>query len=77
MVGLKSTKRISAAVGTTVAAPSCWLPRPARRVTFNETNGTGFVGKGDVQVAFGWNNKQLQTNATACRSPSLRTPPRR
>jgi hypothetical protein len=27
-------------------------------------NGTGFVGKGDVQLAFGWNNKQLQDNAS-------------
>jgi hypothetical protein len=26
-------------------------------------DGTGFVGKGDVQTAFGWNNKQLQDNA--------------
>ena len=27
------------------------------------TDGTGFVGKGDVQDAFGWNNAQLQANA--------------
>lgn len=33
-------------------------------VTFNPTNGTGFVGKGDVQLAFGWNNSQLQANAS-------------
>jgi hypothetical protein len=26
-------------------------------------DGTGFVGKGDVQSAFGWNNAQLQANA--------------
>ena len=64
MVGLKSTKRISAAVGTTVAATLMLAPAASAAVTFNETNGTGFVGKGDVQVAFGWNNKQLQTNAT-------------
>src|SRR5918999_3996182 len=32
-------------------------------VTFDPTTGQGFVGKGDVQLAFGWNNKQLQTNA--------------
>lgn len=25
-------------------------------------DGTGFVGKGDVQLAYGWNNKQLQSN---------------
>jgi hypothetical protein len=32
-------------------------------VTFDATTGTGFVGKGDVQLAFGWNNAQLQSNA--------------
>jgi hypothetical protein len=32
-------------------------------VTFDPETGTGFVGKGDVQTAFGWNNKQLQQNA--------------
>ncbi len=34
-------------------------------VTFDSATGTGFVGKGDVQLAFGWNNKQLQNNANA------------
>jgi hypothetical protein len=33
-------------------------------VTFDPATGTGFVGKGDVQLAFGWNNNQLQTNAS-------------
>jgi hypothetical protein len=32
-------------------------------VTFDSATGTGFVGKGDVQLAYGWNNKQLQDNA--------------
>lgn len=32
-------------------------------VTFDAATGTGFVGKGDVQDAFGWNNAELQTNA--------------
>jgi hypothetical protein len=32
-------------------------------VTFNRSTGTGFVGKGDVQLAFGWNNAQLQNNS--------------
>jgi hypothetical protein len=31
-------------------------------VTFNPSTGTGFVGKGDVQLAFGWNNAQAQNN---------------
>ena len=33
-------------------------------VTFNPATGTGFVGKGDVQLAFGWNNQALQANAS-------------
>ena len=33
-------------------------------VTFDPFTGTGFVGKGDVQDAFGWNNAQLQANAS-------------
>lgn len=34
-------------------------------VTFDAETGTGFVGKGDVQLAFGWNNKAAQDNANA------------
>ena len=37
----------------------------AASVTFDPATGTGFVGKGDVQSAFGWNNPQLQANAGA------------
>jgi len=33
-------------------------------VTVNN-DGSGFVGKGDVQAAFGWNNAQFQRNAAA------------
>lgn len=29
-----------------------------------DARGTGFVGKGDVQSAFGWNNAQFQANAS-------------
>jgi hypothetical protein len=32
-------------------------------VTFDPAEGTGFVGKGDVQEVYGWNNKALQDNA--------------
>jgi len=32
-------------------------------VTFDPNTG-GFVGKGDVQLAFGWNNAKLQQNAS-------------
>ena len=32
-------------------------------VSFSPESGTGFVGKGDVQLAFGWNNEGLQSAA--------------
>jgi len=32
--------------------------------SFDPDTGTGFVGKGDVQLAYGWNNAQLQNNAS-------------
>ncbi|MBS8265414.1 hypothetical protein DYI25_13380 [Mesobacillus boroniphilus] len=32
-------------------------------VTYDSATGTGFVGKGDVQLALGWNNAQLQKEA--------------
>ena len=63
MIGLKSTNRITATIAVT-AATLLLAPAASAAVTFSETNGTGFVGKGDVQVAFSWNNKQLQANAT-------------
>jgi hypothetical protein len=45
------------AVAVLLAAVSVWAS-----VTFNPVTGTGFVGKGDVQSAFGWNNAQAQAN---------------
>jgi hypothetical protein len=32
--------------------------------TFDPATGTGFVGKGDVQLIYSWNNTQLQNNAS-------------
>jgi hypothetical protein len=37
--------------------------RPTLSVTVDPSTGGGFVGKGDVQLVFGWNNKALQDNA--------------
>jgi hypothetical protein len=34
-------------------------------VRFDAETGTGFVGKGDVQLVFGWNNRALQDNVDA------------
>ena len=44
--------------GPAVAAIAC-----AALASVSVFNGVGFVGKGDVQTAFGWNNPQLQSNA--------------
>lgn len=32
-------------------------------VTFDSSSGTGFVGKGDIQLLYGWNNAKAQSNA--------------
>lgn len=32
-------------------------------VSFDSTTGTGFVGKGDIQTLYGWNDATLQKNA--------------
>ena len=50
------------AIATAVAAATISTAALAL-VTYDPATGTGFVGKGDVQLAFGWNNKQLQDNA--------------
>jgi hypothetical protein len=47
-----------------IAALLLVLPAAAS-VTFDPATGSGFVGKGDVQSAFGWNNPQLQANASS------------
>jgi hypothetical protein len=42
-------------------------------VTFDPLSGTGFVGKGDVQLTFGWNNAVLQRNVDGIEFRSSRT----
>jgi hypothetical protein len=49
-----------AVAGVAVVALSAGLAGAA--VTLNQ-DGTGFVGKGDVQTVYGWNNQSLQANA--------------
>lgn len=48
--------------GAAVAATALISTAAIASVTYDEF-GYGFVGKGDVQLAFGWNNKLAQTNA--------------
>lgn len=54
---------IKAAIAATAAVVMTATAAGAA-VTFDPATGEGFVGKGDVQTAFGWNNKQLQDNAS-------------
>jgi hypothetical protein len=48
---------LSVAVATSIATVA------HAAVNFDSTTGTGFVGKGDVQEALGFNNAQLQAQA--------------
>lgn len=53
---LSGRRATCAALAMTFAATTAWAA-----VTFNPADGTGFVGKGDLQLAFGWNNAQAQS----------------
>lgn len=56
-------KNILTAAAATAFAASLALAAPASAAhTYDPATG-GFVGKGDVQTAFTWNNAQLQANA--------------
>jgi hypothetical protein len=56
---LKTILGLSVLAATTVATFAI--------VTFDAGTGAGFVGKGDVQLIYGWNNKALQDNAASVR----------
>jgi hypothetical protein len=51
-------------IGASVLAAALVFSASAAQgaVTMN-SDGVGFVGKGDVQMAFGWNDRALQANA--------------
>jgi hypothetical protein len=53
---MKLSKILMGAIGATMATVAL------ATVTFNFSTGVGFVGKGDVQTAFGWNNAAAQKN---------------
>lgn len=48
-----------------VAAAALISTSAIAAVSFNYDTGTGFVGKGDVSVLYGWNNAQAKANMTA------------
>jgi hypothetical protein len=56
-------KKLYAAIALALAAMLVASTAAIAAVTFDPATGTGFVGKGDVQLALGYNNKQLQDNA--------------
>lgn len=56
---MKNIRILAAAVALAVSSAA------VAAVSFNPSTGTGFIGKGDVQLAFGWNNAQLQRNAAS------------
>jgi opacity protein-like surface antigen len=51
------------ALAVAVAAVFAFSAVALAAVEFDPEDGTGFVGKGDVQQPFGWNNKQMNDNA--------------
>lgn len=56
-------RKISVIFAFVFAAFSLLASPAMAAVTFDPANGTGFVGKGDVQLALGLNNAQLQAQA--------------
>ena len=55
----------SAFVALVVVGGLSLVPAANAAVSFNPQTGQGFVGKGDVQTALGWNNAQLQSGAAS------------
>lgn len=55
------------AVKTVLAVAACAAASVAvyAAVAFDASTGAGFVGKGDIQNKYGWNNKQLNDNAAS------------
>jgi hypothetical protein len=60
---MRKVRKLYLAMGMALVAMLVGAGAVFAAVTFNPANGTGFVGKGDVQLAFNWNNNQLQQNA--------------
>ncbi|MCE7791523.1 hypothetical protein K8O68_03670 [Salipaludibacillus sp. CUR1] len=56
-------KKVLSGLAAGVLAFSLFTSATFAAVSFDSSTGTGFVGKGDVQTALGFNNAQLQSNA--------------
>lgn len=57
---------------TAIASTLAGIGIATATVTFDPTTGKGFVGKGDLQTAFGWNNNQLQKKVCQPQQSGLR-----
>lgn len=54
-----------AACGSDVTGPTEVLATHPTLTTIAHEDGSYFVGRGDVQLFFGWSNRELQTNAAS------------
>lgn len=59
---MKINHKIAVVTGVAASA-ALLLGGVAQAYTLDPADGTGFVGKGEVQTPFGWNNAKLQANA--------------
>ena len=62
---MRKAKKLYAAIALALAAMLVASTAALALVTFNAQDGTGFVGKGDVQTVLGLNNKDMQTAHTS------------
>lgn len=57
-------RKLTGILAFALMALSLLAPSASAAVSFDPVSGTGFVGKGDIQALFGWNNASLQKNAS-------------
>jgi hypothetical protein len=57
--------KIKLSFALTIIAALAMAATATAAVTFDKDTGAGFVGKGDVQLVYGWGNAALQTNAAS------------
>jgi hypothetical protein len=60
---VRTPRKWALALTASVAVVSMMASPASASVAFDSSTGTGFVGKGDIQVPLGWNNQALQKNA--------------
>ena len=58
-------RKLSLALGIATVTALGGASAASAAVTFDPATGNGFVGKGDVQYTYNWNNARLQANAAS------------